>query len=79
MEISVKMTAEEFQEFMAWQADQEKYTKKMERLQRAPECIAVSLRFAVAPVDGKAGKFKIIDQEHLGDVWDMCEEYMPKR
>jgi len=79
MEISVKMTAEEFQEFMTWQADKEKYFKEVERLRRAPECIAASIRWAVEPVEGKAAKFKIVSQEHMGDVWDMAEEFMPKK
>lgn len=79
MEINVKMTAEEFQEFMAWQADKEKYSRETERLRRAPEYIAASLRWAVEPVEGKTDKFKIASQEHMGDVWDMAEEFMPKK
>lgn len=79
MEINVKMTAEEFQEFMTWQADKEKYSKEVERLRRAPEIIAASLRWAVEPVEGKATKFKIVSQEHMGDAWDMAEEFMPKK
>lgn len=79
MEINVKMTAEEFQEFMAYQADKTTYTKQMEKRTRVPECIAASLHFAVEPLEGKPGRFKIVSQEHMGDVWDMLEEFTPKR
>lgn len=78
MEVNVSMTAEEFQEFMGWRADREKYAKAMERLRRAPAAIAASLRWAVQPVEGKAQKFKITSQEHMGDAWDAAEEFMPK-
>lgn len=79
MEISVKMTAEEFREFMVWQTDRERYTKETERLRRVPGNIAASLRWAVEPVAGKTVKFKIVSQEHMGDVWDMAEEFIPKK
>lgn len=79
MEVNVKMTVEEFQEFMIWQADKEKYSREVERLRRAPEIIANSLRWAVEPVEGKTAKFKIVSQEHMGDVWDMSQEFMPKK
>lgn len=78
MEISVKMNVQEFQDFMAWREDKDKYKKDMERLRRAPEVLASSLRWAVEPVNGKPGKFKIVDQEHMADVWDMAQEFMEK-
>lgn len=78
MEVNVSMTAEEFQEFMGWRADREKYAKEVERLRRAPGVIAASLRWAVQPVEGKATKFKIISQEHMGDAWDAAEAFMSK-
>lgn len=76
MEISVKMDVAEFQEFMAWRGEKDKYKKDMERLRRAPEFMASSLRWAVEPVKGKPGKFKIVDQEHMADMWDMAQEFI---
>lgn len=78
MEINVKMDVAEFQEFMAWRAEKDKFKKVLERLRRAPEAMASSLRWAVEPVNGKPGKFKIVDQEHMADVWDMAQEFMEK-
>lgn len=78
MEISVKMSAAEFQEFMAWRDEKERYKTDMDRLRRAPCSLAMTLRFAVEPVEGKPGRFKIVDQEHMGDLWDMTQEFMEK-
>lgn len=61
MEISVKMDVAEFQDFMAWREDKDKYKKDMERLRRVTKVLASSLRWAVEPVNGKPGKFKIVD------------------
>lgn len=42
------------------------------------EFLASSLRWAVEPVNGKSGKFKIVDQEHMADMWEMAQEFMEK-
>lgn len=78
MEISVKMTSDEFLEFMAWKSDKARYTEMEKNLRRAPAMIAASLRHGVQQQDGPRAKFKIIDHEHLGDAWDMAAEFMPK-
>lgn len=79
MEVNVKMTAEEFQEFMTYQTDKAIYSKQLVSLHRLPAALACSLSNAVEPVDEKATKFKIIDQEHMGDLWYMAEDLMPKK
>ena len=79
MEIAVNMSVEEFQEFVAWKADREKYTKEVERLRQVPGFMVHSLRFAVEPVAGKEGRYKIVSQEHMADVMDMVEDFAPKK
>lgn len=79
MEINVKMTAEEFQEFVAYQADKASYSKQLVKMRSIPQCVARSLSFAVEPVEGKAPRFKIVSQEHMSAAWDMLEEFMPKK
>lgn len=79
MEVGVKMTAEEFQEFMDYRADKERYERDLVRLRQVPVAIASSLRWAVEPVEGKPGRFKIMSHEHMADAWDMAEEFMPKK
>ena len=78
MEVAVNMTVEEFKEFVDYKADKERYERDLMRIRRIPEAIATSLRFAVAPVEGKEGRYKIVSQEHMADVWDMIEEICGK-
>ena len=61
---------------MAWKSDKARYTEMENRLRRVPELIACSLHNAVQPQNEQRTKFKITDHEHLGDVWDMAEEFM---
>lgn len=77
MEINVKMDTAEFQEFMEYREAKAKYEVALRRVEEAPAMIAVSLSYAVALVEGKPGKWKIVDQEHMGDVMSMAGEYLP--
>lgn len=79
MEISVKMDAAEFQEFMEYREAKGKFEAALERVKRAPAMIAASLVCAVEPVAGKPGKWKIVDQEHMDDAMSMAEEYQEKK
>lgn len=79
MEVNVKMTIEEFHEFVEYRDDKERYERDLVRIRRIPEAMATSLRFAVEPVEGKEGRYKIVSQEHMADVWDMIEEFMSKK
>lgn len=69
------MTSEEFQEFLSWKSEHEKYKKDIERAKKVPWFIASSLRNAVEQVDGKSVKFKIVSQEHMEDVMDWLENF----
>ena len=79
MEISVKMDAAEFQEFMEYREAKGKFEAALERVKRAPAMIAASLVNAVEPVAGKPGKWKIVDQEHMDDAMSMADEYLEKK
>lgn len=79
MELSVKMSMEEFQEFADYKADKERYERDLVRIRHIPEVLAASLRFAVEPVEGKEGRYKIVSQEHMADLWDMIEEFKDKK
>lgn len=79
MDVTVNMSVEEFQEFMAWKDDKAQYARELVKTRKAPEMIAASLRFAVEPVEGKEGRYKIVSQEHMADVMDMVEEYATKK
>lgn len=76
MDINVKMTAEEFVEFLAWKEDKTKYTEMEKHLRTTPRMIAASLKHAIEPQAGPKAKFKIIDHEHLGDARDVAAEFL---
>lgn len=75
MEIKVRMTVEEFQEFLKYKEDRALFQKERERLRKAPFSIACSLKYGLEEM--KSGRFKIIDHEHVGDAWDTAKEFMP--
>ncbi len=79
MEICVKMDAAEFQEFMEYREAKGKFEAALERVKRAPTMIAASLVYAVEPVAGNLGKWKIVDQEHMDNAMSMAEEYLEKK
>lgn len=74
MEINVKMTAQTFEDFVAYSKDKEKYKKELKKVAGWPRAMAKILSFAVEPVEGKPGKFKIVSQEHMADLWDMATD-----
>lgn len=76
MEINVKMDAAEFQEFMEYREAKGRFEAELERVRRAPAMIAVSLAYAVEPVEGKPGKWKIVSQEHMDDAMSMAQEFL---
>lgn len=67
MKIVVEMTSEEFQEFLAWKADQKRYERKTEQLVKG-------VFWSVEPDPKKAGEYKIVDQDHMHDLYDLALE-----
>jgi len=76
MDINVKMTAEEFLEFMAYKQDKDEYKKKMATLERDKAEIARIISYAVEPVGTNADEFRIIDQGRMSDLWMMAGEIL---
>lgn len=74
MEVNVRMSAEEFLEFAEYQRNKAMYAEKLSKMQKLPRSMAAVLGFAVEPDEKRPGKFKIISQEHMADLWDMAGE-----
>ena len=74
MKIVVEMTSEEFQEFLAWKADQKQYERKTEQLGRKYDLMVKGVFWSVEPDPKKAGKYKIVDQDHMHDLYDLALE-----
>lgn len=76
MDVTVTMTAEEFQEFMAWKKDQEQYTKDMAARSSKWEIMAKKTTWAIDEDPKRPGKVKIVDQEHAAELLEMAREYL---
>lgn len=72
MEITVKMTVEEFQQFVAWQKEQDYYEKELNKR----EILAKKTCWAIDADPKKPGKVKIIDQEHAAELLEMAKDYL---
>ena len=62
---------------MEYREAKAKYEAALRRVEKTPARIAMSLANAVEPVEGKPGKWKIVDQGHMDDVMSMVDEYLP--
>ena len=76
MDVTVTMTAEEFQEFMAWEKDKEQYTKYMAARSSKWEIMAKKACWAMEKDEKRPGKVKIIDQEHTAELLEMAHDYL---
>ena len=74
MDVNVTMSAEEFGKFLEFQKDEKVNVKRIARLQDDLNQIKQKVRWAVAPDFKTDGRCKIIDQDHMDDLWDMCGE-----
>lgn len=75
MKIHVEMTSEEFLEFTQWQKDKAKYDNKIEQVRRKGDAFSNKVLNAIEPDPKKEGKYKIVDQEHAGDLYEMALDW----
>ena len=76
VEITVKMTVEEFQQFVAWQKEQDYYEKELDKELNKREILAKKTCWAIDADPKKSGKVKIIDQEHAAELLEMAKDYL---
>ena len=69
MTIHVEMEAQEFQEFLQWRGDRNMYQSKNRKMKQELDLVYKKIPYAVQPDPKKEGKYKIIDQEHMDDLW----------
>ena len=74
MKIVVEMTSEEFQEFLEWKKDKRLYDKEIEQADKELNLMAKQVLWAVAPDPKKHGKYKIVDHDHMEDLFDAATE-----
>lgn len=75
MKITVEMTAEEFQEFMAWRSDKDAHEKELNKEYGYRELLCKKILWAVDVDPKKPGKCKIIDHEHATELVGMANDF----
>lgn len=76
MEVTVNMTAEEFQEFVAWRKDRDYYKSRLDKELNKREILAKKTCWAIDADPKKPGKVKIIDQDHAAELLKMAKDYL---
>lgn len=74
MKIVVEMTSEEFQKFLEWKKDKRLYAKEIEQADNELNLMAKQVLWAVEPDPKKNGKYKIVDHDHMADLFDAATE-----
>ena len=74
MKIIVEMTAEEFQEFCEYRKDKSMFSARVDHLSGRVQMLANKISYAVAPDPKKPGKYKIVDQEHMDDLYQLTAD-----
>ena len=74
MKIAVEMTSEEFQELLEWKKDKRLYDKEIEQADKELNWMAKQVLWAVEPDPKKNGKYKIVDHDHMADLFDAATE-----
>ena len=72
MDITVKMTAEEFVDFLAYQKDKSTFAQRLQNDRDRMGFWANKICWSLGADPKKAGKVKIIDQEHAGELPGAC-------
>ena len=75
MELTVHMTEEELVEFLEYRKDKEVNQKRIKRLRDDLQMLSRKMGWAVEPDPKKPGKYKIVDQDHMDDLWSMAGDY----
>ena len=76
MEVTVNMTAEEFQEFMAWKKDRSHYENQEKTLGLRLNTLAKKTCWAIEEDPKRQGKVKIVDQEYAAELLEMAQDYL---
>lgn len=76
MTVTVAMTAEDFQEFMAWKQDAEHYNNQEKTAKLRLEMLAKKTCWAIEEDPKRPGKVKIVDQEHAAELLELAKDYL---
>lgn len=69
MNVTVTMSPEEFVEYLAYREDKQKFSRVAAFATRDLKIFTDRLVSSVSPDPKKPGKYKIVDQEYMDDLW----------
>ena len=75
MEINVKMSADEFMEFMEWKKDRNRYRADLDATTKKWETFVNKVCWALEDDPKRPGKAKITDQKHAAELLEMAKEF----
>lgn len=76
MEVNIKMSVEEFQEFCQYRSDKAMYAAKLISAERKLENMAKKVDYSVEPDPKKAHKYKIVDHDHMDDLYEYARDIL---
>ena len=75
MEITVKMTEDEFHDFARWRKDKKCYDAELVEIDGKFEYLNNKVLWALEPDEKHPGRVKIINQEHAAELVEMASEW----
>ena len=76
MNVNVEMTAEEFLEFMECAKDKGRHEKQILAAKNRVHMLAQKVDYAVEPDPKKPGKYKIVDQNQMDDLYELAHDIL---
>lgn len=76
MEVNVKMTTDEFLEFMEWTKDKKRYKEEASRIAKRLEVFCKKVCWALESDKKRTGKAKIADQDHADELLEMARKFL---
>lgn len=76
MDVTVRMTEEDFLEFTQWRKEKRFYAIDLERLASKYRHLVKKITFALIRDEKKSKKVKILDQEHALECLEWAEELL---
>ncbi|MBR2047116.1 MAG: hypothetical protein IJ960_00820 [Oscillospiraceae bacterium] len=76
MKIVVEMTDEEFLEFSEWRKEHKVYVAKERAFWSKLEYVAKKVNWAVEPDPKKEGRYKIVDHDHMDELYAMSGDIL---
>lgn len=76
MNIHVEMTSEELLEFIEWRKDKIRYERQVESTNNRLVRLAKTVDYAVEPDPKKSGKYKIVSQDHMDDLYELVGDIL---